>query len=258
MAALWLSALPTPGPHGAALTGDAMRVAVRLWLGAPPRSDPPAARCRCGADADPEGRHLLGVCEELHGRRCALHLRIAHLVADAFTRSTSWMEVVLEAEFRPEDTYGLRPDVRAKRVSTGACAWADVSVASPFASWQLSRVAGEPLTPVAAIAREDKKVKKYVPSLPRAVPPSFFSPLVWETFGRVGPMTEAFLRASFAGPAERAVRAALQRDVSVAIWRANARRVALGYKNCFSVGGRAGGSATGRGDVGALVARIGE
>ncbi|KAK1864835.1 hypothetical protein I4F81_007373 [Pyropia yezoensis] len=155
MAALWLSALPTPGPHGTALTGDAMRVAVRLWLGAPPRSDPPAARCRCGADADPEGRHLLGVCEELHGRRCALHLRISHLVAGAFTRSTSWMEVVLEAEFRPEDAYGLRPDVRAKRVSTGACAWVDVSVASPFAARQLSRVAGEPLTPVAAIARED-------------------------------------------------------------------------------------------------------
>ncbi|KAK1867330.1 hypothetical protein I4F81_009837 [Pyropia yezoensis] len=160
MVALWLSALPTPGPHGTALTGDAMRVAVRLWLGAPPRSDPPAARCRCGADADSECRHFSGVCEELHGRRCALHLRIAHLLAGTFTRSTSWMEVVLEAELLPEDKNGLRPDVRAKRVSMGACAWADVSVASPFAARQLSRVTEEQLTPVAAIAREDKKVKK--------------------------------------------------------------------------------------------------
>lgn len=85
-----------------------------------------------------------------------------------------------------------------------------------------------------------------------------FSPLVLETLGRVGSVTEAFLRASLADTYERAVRATLHRDVSAAIWRANARRVALGYKTCFSVDGRAGGSVTGRGDVGALLARIGE
>lgn len=148
--------------------------------------------------------------------------------------------------------------MRAKRVSTGAYACADVSVALPFAARQLYRVGGEPLPPVAAIAREDKNVKKDVPALPCATHPSVFSPLVWETFGQVGPKTEAFLRASLAGPAERAVRAALQRHMSEAIWLANARRVALGYKTCFSVDGRAGGSVTGRGDVGALLARIGE
>lgn len=100
--------------------------------------------------------------------------------------------------------------------------------------------------------------EKYVPALPLATPPSVFSPLVLETLGRVGSVTEAFLRASLADTYERAVRATLHRDVSAAIWRANARRVALGNNNCFSVGGRACGSVTGRRDVGASVPRIGE
>jgi len=63
-AALWLLALPTPGVTGTAIPGAAMRAAVRLWLGSPPRSVAPPPRCRCGRDADADGRHFLSASRE--------------------------------------------------------------------------------------------------------------------------------------------------------------------------------------------------
>jgi len=64
-AALWLLALPTPGVEGTTIAGAPMRVAVRLWLGAPPRSVQPSGRCRCARGVDAEGRHCMSTCLEL-------------------------------------------------------------------------------------------------------------------------------------------------------------------------------------------------
>ncbi|GAB0497434.1 hypothetical protein MMPV_008767 [Pyropia vietnamensis] len=233
----WLAALPLPGPGGAAFSGDAMRVAVRLWLGVAPRSAPPGHRCRCGAEVDAEGRHFLGPCLALKRRATHLHTTIVKQVEGALGESAVWRDVVVEPELYPGAPESLRPDLRATRVTSGRRTWADVSLASPLEARELARVAAAPLAPLAAAKRERGKAAKYEAALPAATPPSEFAPLVWETFGRVGPATAAFLRSALGGPGGTSARSALLRGVSVAIWRSHAWAVATGYANCFCVDG---------------------
>ncbi|GAB0490078.1 hypothetical protein MMPV_001308 [Pyropia vietnamensis] len=239
----WLAALPLPGPGGAAFSGDAMRVAVRLWLGVAPRSAPPGHRCRCGAEVDAEGRHFLGPCLALKRRATHLHTTIVKQVEGALGESAVWRDVVVEPELYPGAPESLRPDLRATRVTSGRRTWADVSLASPLEARELARVAAAPLAPLAAAKRERGKAAKYEAALPAATPPSEFAPLVWETFGRVGPATAAFLRSALGGPGGTSARSALLRGVSVAIWRSHAWAVATGYANsgapaALAVGGR--------------------
>ncbi|GAB0498663.1 hypothetical protein MMPV_010009 [Pyropia vietnamensis] len=210
----WLAALPLPGPGGAAFSGDAMRVAVRLWLGVAPRSAPPGHRCRCGAEVDAEGRHFLGPCLALKRRATHLHTTIVKQVEGALGEAGVWRDVVVEPELYPGAPESLRPDLRATRVTSGRRTWADVSLASPLEARELARVAAAPLAPLAAAKRERGKAAKYEAALPAATPPSEFAPLVWETFGRVGPATAAFLRSALGGPGGTTARSALLRGVS--------------------------------------------
>lgn len=254
----WLAALPLPGSTGAAFSGDAMRVAVRLWLDVAPRSAPPGPRCRCGADVDGEGRHFLGPCLALKSRATHLHTTIVRLVEGTLGESGVWRDVVNEPELYPGAPESLRPDLRATRVTSGRRTWADVSFASPLEARELARVAAAPRATLAAAKRERAKADTYVPAPPDATPPSDFTPLVWETLGRVGPATAAFLRSALGGPGGTAARTALLRGVSVAIWRSHAWAVATGYANCFSVDGVPGVRGTGRGGSGSSEVRVGE
>lgn len=144
-----------------------------------------------------------------------------------------WRDVVDEPELYPGAPESLRPDLRATRVTSGLRTWADVSLASPLEARELARVAAAPLATLAAAKRERAKADTYVPALPDATPPSDFTPLVWETFRRLGPATAALLRSVLGGPGGTAARKALLRAVSVAILRSHAWAVASGYANCF-------------------------
>jgi len=54
---------------------------------------------------------------------------------------------------------------------------------------------------------------------------------VWEVRGRVGPATDAWLKAALAGPQLAAVRAGLLLYLSLALWRSQAWAVAGGYSH---------------------------
>jgi len=54
-AGLWLSAVPSDRGGRGTIRGCAIRVAARIWLGSPPRPDPPHSRCSYGATEDPVG-----------------------------------------------------------------------------------------------------------------------------------------------------------------------------------------------------------
>ena len=230
-AALWLTAVPSACGGRGSIPGSAMRVAVRLWLGARPRPDPPRLRCSCGAAADAGSRHFLSFCPAQVARRTAVHHHIVSLVAAALRRAPRWGEVVVEA---PLDGSGgaRRPDLRATDATTAAVTWGDVSVAWPWPDAVAAQVRATPLRVVAAAAREARKRALYVPALPVTDPPHAFTPLVWEALGRIGPATDAWLAGALAGPRLAAVRAGLLLDVSVALWRSLAWAVARGYAAC--------------------------
>jgi len=214
-AALWLTAVPSDRGGRGHITGSAMRVAARLWLGARPRPDPPRPRCACGAAADPAGRHFLSACPSQVARRTAVHHHIVALVAAALRRALAWREVDVEVGL--EGTGGdLRPDLRATAAATAAVTWGDVSVAWPWPDAVAARVRTSHLRAVAAAEREAAKRAAYVPALPTTDPPHAFTALVWEELGRVGPSTDAWLKAALAGPQLAAVRAGHLLDVSVA------------------------------------------
>jgi len=164
-AALWLSALPTPGVGGGAIPGAAMRAALRLWIGVAPRSTPPAPFCRCGRDVDAAGRHFLPSCPQQELRRARLHHHIVRLVAAALRRARGLTGVMVEAGL--DDAHGvLRPDLRAKHGSSGVVTWADVSVAWPFAAgwwrrWRTHRCGW-------SVARRGRRPNR--PSTPRLCP----------------------------------------------------------------------------------------
>ena len=230
-AALWLTAVPSACGGRGTIPGSAMRVAVRLWLGASPRPDPPRSRCSCGGVADAGGRHFLSFCPAQVARRTAVHHHIVSLVAAALRRATRWGAVVAETPLDGSDG-ARRPDLRATDAATAAVTWADVSVAWPWPDAVAGQVRATPLRAVAAAAREARKRAIYVPALPSGHPPHTFTPLVWEALGRVGPATDAWLAAALAGPRLAAVRAGLLLDVSVALWRSLAWAVARGYAAC--------------------------
>lgn len=131
-------------------------------------------------------------------------------------------------------------------------------MACPFAVREGARGTRAPLDPVAAVGREERKDEKYAPLVAATTPPSTFTPLVWETSGRVGPATAEFLREAFHGPALASARAGLLRDVSVAIWRSVATGVREGYDNCFELEGAPGGAEAGAREVDVGLARVGE
>ena len=230
-AALWLTAVPSACGGRGSIPGSAMRVAVRLWLGARSRPDPPRPRCSCGAAGDAGSRHFLSFCPAQVARRTAVHHHIMSLVAAALRRAPRWGEVVVEA---PLDGSGgaRRPDLRATDATTAAVTWGDVSVAWPWPDAIAAQVRATPLRAVAAAAREARKRALYVPALPVTNPPHAFTPLVWEALGRIGPATEKWLAAALAGPQLASVRAGLLLDVSVALWRSLAWAVARGYAAC--------------------------
>ena len=230
-AALWLTAVPSACGGRGTIPGSAMRVAVRLWLGARPRPDPPRSRCSCGGVADAGGRHFLSFCPAQVARRTAVHHHIVSLVAAALRRAPRWGAVVAETPLDGSDG-ARRPDLRATDAATAAVTWADVSVAWPWPDAVAGQVRATPLRAVAAAAREARKRAIYVPALPAGHPPHTFTPLVWEALGRVGPATDAWLAAALAGPRLAAVRAGLLLDVSVALWRSLAWAVARGYAAC--------------------------
>jgi len=228
---LWLTAVPSDRGGRGHIPGSAMRVAARLWLSAPPRPDPPRPRCACGAPADPAGRHFLSACRAQVARRTAVHHHIEALVAATLRRAPAWREVVVEAGL--DGTGGdLPPDLRATAAATAAVTWGDVSVAWPWPDAVAARVRTSPLLAVAAAELEAAKRAAYVPALPTTDPPHAFTPLVWEALGRVGPATDAWLKAALAGPQLAAVRAGLLLDVSVALWRSLTWAVAGGYAAC--------------------------
>lgn len=235
-AARWLSALPTLGTTGTTMHGAGMRAAARLWLGAPPRSVPPAPRCRCGRDADADGRHFLSACPEQSSGHARLHHHLVHLVAEALRRTPSWGGVEVEAVV-DRGRGALRPDLRATHASSGAVVWADASVTAPFGPRTTAPTAASPLRAVAAETRERDKVAKYATSLPGPAASHTFTPLVWEAFGRIGPATAKWLRGAMRGPALAGVRSTLLTRVSVALWRSHSRAVSLGYSRCFGTGG---------------------
>jgi len=247
-AGAWLAALPTAGIAGTRLSVPLMRAAARLWLGVPPVATHARLRCVCGADVDPHGAHFLGDCPERAPGRTRRHSRILYLVRDALVASPEWTDVVLE---RAVDTdadagaHGVRFDVRAARVGSGAQTWGDVSVAATPSPKFLARVAAEPSVAASAVRREAKKVAKYGHRLPPADPPWAFTPLVWESHGRVGPATADFLRTALGGGGRRTALDALRLNISVTIWRYNARFVLEGFSSCISVEERNSSAADG-------------
>lgn len=257
-AGIWLSALPTPGVGGTAIPGAAMRVATRVWLGVAARPDPPPPVCGCGADAPADGRHFLAFCPKSHSRRWRLHNRILHLVGRALEGTAVWTGVKLELQLDRSLRESKRPDLRATRGTTSVEVWGDVSVAYPFAVREGARGTRAPLDPVAAVGREKLKDGKYAPLLAASTPRGTFTPLVWETFGRIGPAKAEFLREAFDGPALAPARAGLLRDVFVAIWRSVVTGVREGYDNCFLLEGAPDGGEAGAREVDVGLARVGE
>jgi len=174
-AALWLSALPTPRLAGTLIPGAAMRAAARLWLGAPPRSVPPAPLCRCGRGADADGRHFLSACGEQTSLHTRLHHHLVHLVAEALRALPSSTDVQVE-EVVARGRGALRPDLRATNAASGVDVWADASVSAPFTDATVSMAAVAPLRAASAVAREALKASKYAGALPATT--HTFMPLV--------------------------------------------------------------------------------
>ena len=109
----------------------------------------------------------------------------------------------------------------------------DASVSAPFTDATVAMAALAPLRAAAAVAREALKASKYDGALPATT--HTFTPLVWEAFWRIGPVTSRWLRDSLVGPDRSDVRATLLRRISVALWRSHARAVSVGYSRCFGI-----------------------
>ena len=154
---------------------------------------------------------------------------------NALAASPDRTDVVLERAVEADadvGAHGVRFDVRAARVGSGALSWGDASVAATLSPKYLARVVADPGVAEAAVRREAKKVAKYGHRLPPADPPSVLTPLVWKSHGRVGPATADFLRSALGGVGRRTGLDALRLNISVAIWRYNARFVLKGFSSC--------------------------
>jgi len=98
------------------------------------------------------------------------------------------------------------------------------------------RTAGSPRVRGAARVREAEKVGKYTSHLPAGDPLHTLTPLVWEACGRVGPATGSFLSSALGEENNREARAGFLADVSLILWRWNARMVLAGAANSFRTG----------------------
>jgi len=235
---LWLNRLPCGGPLGGAMKGAEMVAAVRLWVGIAPVPQASARECRCGALADPLGSHWFGGCPRSVPLRTFRHTEVLHRVATVLRADPRWTGVVAEPPLPTgSQSTALRPDLRATRVASGAPLWGDVSVVAATAAIHVSRTAGSPRVPGAARVREAEKVGKYTPYLLAGDPPHTFTPLVWEASGRVGPATASFLASALGEENHREALSGLLTDVSLSLWRWNARIVLAGVANSFRMGG---------------------
>lgn len=91
-----MSTLPTPGRRGTAIGEEAMCVAVRMWLGAPPRSTASAPRCLCNELVDADGRHFLRGYISQKARHNRLHNHIVQLLEAALKQSKALGDVAVE------------------------------------------------------------------------------------------------------------------------------------------------------------------
>jgi len=114
--------------------------------------------------------------------------------------------------------------------------WGVAAVASVFTDKVVADVVARPSVAVAAVGREERKVRKFAPRLLAANPPAVFTPLAWEVFGRVGPASENFLRTAVGGPGRSRVLASLLTAASAIIWRYNARMLCEGFLKCDARG----------------------
>jgi len=256
-AAAWLSALPTPGVTGTAVHGEAMRAATRVWLGGPPMAGLRGRVCSCGLAVGAAGSHFFGTCAVQRGRHKRLHNHVVLLLAAALRNSGMWGEVEVERGLDGNRLH-LRPDLEATRLSSGVRTWGDVSFASPSADPFPARVARDPLRAVAAEAREAWKVGKYTSSLFVSTPPHALTPLVWESGGRMGPLTGSFLRDAMDTPGGSTARQSFMTAVSVAVWRANARAAMDGFRDGFVVGDPSGPGTEGPSGPCGNSARVGD
>jgi len=125
-ARLWHSAVPSVRGGRGTIHGSAMRVAARLWLGAPPRPDPPRSRCSCCVKVDRAGRGFLETFSVQVARRAAVHNYIVGLVAAALRRAPKWGAVEVERHLDGSEG-ARRPDLRATEAITAAVTWAAVA-----------------------------------------------------------------------------------------------------------------------------------
>ena len=234
---LWLNRLPCCGRLGGAMKGAEMVVAVRLWLGISAVTHASARECRCGEIVDALGSHWLGGCPRSVPLRSFRHKEVLQRVATVLRVDPRWTGDVAEPPLPAgEQSPALRPDLRATSVASGAPLWGDVSVVAATAAVHVSRTAGSPRVPGAARVRETEKVGKYTPYLPAGDPPHTFTPLVWEASGRVGPATASFLALALGEENHREALTGLLTDVSLGLWRWNARIVLARVANSFRMG----------------------
>jgi len=220
------------------MKGAEMVAAVRLWVGIAPVPQASARECRCGVLVDPLGSHWLGRCPRSVPLRTFRHTEVLQRVATVLRADPRWTGVVAEPPPPTgEQSTALRPNLRATRVSSGAPLWGEVSVVAATAAIHVSRTKGSPRVPGAARVRQAEKVGEYTPYLHAGDPPHTFTPLVWEARGRVGPATASFLASALGEEKHREALTGVQADVSLRLWRWNARIVLAGVANSFRMGG---------------------
>jgi len=238
---LGLSALSAPGRPAGAMGGRAMRMATRLWLGVPPVPRTAVARrCACGAAVDAYGVHFLAACSAASCITNATFRRNALVArtADMLRAHPHLRDVVVKASSAlfSAGTETVRTVMRTVHVQTGGVVWGDVAVASVFTDKVVADVVAWPSLAAAAVGREARKVRKNAPRLPAADPPAVFTSLVWEVFGRVGPVSADFFRTAVGGPGRSRALASLLTDASANIWRYNAHMLCEGVLRCDSRG----------------------
>lgn len=123
------------------------------------------------------------------------------------------MEVAI-ATPDPDDE-DLRLHVRAVNAASTAATWMDLSFACPLGGTLPWRVVDDPAKPEAAAGQEERKNRKYSDNLPDETPPPSSSPVVWETFGRLGSATAKFLAGALGGHNRSCALAAFLKDASV-------------------------------------------
>lgn len=184
-------------------------------------------RCKCGAAVDALGAHYFGTCPYRRADYTVRNTALVHLLVRALRRSAQWRDVSVEVAIATPDPgdEGLRLDVRAVNAASTAAKRMEESVARPLGDTLLWWVVDAPANQVAAAGREVRKNRKDSDNHPDETPTLSFSPVVWETFDRLGPATAKFLAGALGGPNRSSSLAAFLTDASVILRRFNARLV---------------------------------